>query len=404
MATGIFTKLAYKKESTWGTLAGASGAQYLRRKTADIGEVAAFYSSAEINTTQKRQSYVKGSRHAEGSLNGELSGGTYTALLGSLVRRDFTAVSAMTGVSLTIAAGSGVTFTITGTGFLTGGIKQGMVIRLTAGALNAANLNKNLFVISSTATVITVQVANGVAMVAEGPISSCTVTIPGKISYVPSTGHTNDSYTFERFFSDTPNMSHVTSGDRIASCDFALPATGYAECTLALLGKGFGQTPSSSQYFSSPTAVTTSGGLTAVTGLVKFGGTLQGAVTSLQFKVNGNMTTVACVGSNYTPDVYAGPIDVDGTIVTQFQDSTMVDAYVAGTAVAINVATFASTAAASDFMCFSLPACIIGNTKPTDGQGSLSISAPFTAIDNTAGGTGTDSEATNIWFQDSLAP
>ena len=63
-------------------------------------------------------------------------------------------------------AGSGPTYTITrSTGsWLTDGIKKGQIGRITAGAVNAANLNKNLVVLSLTSTILTVMPLNGVAL------------------------------------------------------------------------------------------------------------------------------------------------------------------------------------------------------------------------------------------------
>jgi hypothetical protein len=73
-------------------------------------------------------------------------------------------------------------------------VKKGMVVRLSVGSLNAANISKNLLVISATATVLTVVPLNGVALVAEGPITGCTVSAPGKETHAPTTGHTNDYF------------------------------------------------------------------------------------------------------------------------------------------------------------------------------------------------------------------
>ena len=59
--------------------------------------------------------------------------------------------------------------------YLTDGFKIGDVIRLTAGAFNALNTQKNLLIIALTATVATVRVVNGSAMFAEANIASATV-------------------------------------------------------------------------------------------------------------------------------------------------------------------------------------------------------------------------------------
>ena len=68
-----------------------------------------------------------------GTLNGELSPGTYADFMAAALRRDFAAVSALTGLSITIA-GSGPTYTVTRASgsWLTDGFKRGRVVRLTA--------------------------------------------------------------------------------------------------------------------------------------------------------------------------------------------------------------------------------------------------------------------------------
>jgi hypothetical protein len=56
-------------------------------------------------------------------------------------------------------------------------------VRLTAGSFNAANLNKNLFVVGVTQTVVTVIVVNGSTAGGGRPIAAATVAIPGKVTF-----------------------------------------------------------------------------------------------------------------------------------------------------------------------------------------------------------------------------
>ena len=90
-----------------------------------------------------------------------------------------------------------------------------MVVRLSVGALNAANINKNLLITAiGSATVMTVLPLNGVALVAEGPIVTTTITAIGKVTYVPVSGHTDKSFAMEHFYSDLV-QSEVFSGCKI---------------------------------------------------------------------------------------------------------------------------------------------------------------------------------------------
>lgn len=403
IATGPFKQLIFKKETTWGTLAGASSAQILRRVTSTLAEKRDTFGSQEIRTDQQRGIYVHGTRHAEGAINGDISGGTYKAFLQSLLRRDFTALTAMTGLSLTIA-GSGPTYTVArGSGsFLTDGVKVGMVVRITAGAVDSNNSAKNLFVVGVVALTLTVVPWGNQTLTAEGPVASCTISMPGKLTYVPASGHTNDSYTIEHWHSDI-SQSEVFAGCRMGSADISLPPSGLAAVAFNVLGKGFGQAPGSSQYFSSPTAATTSAGVTAVNGVLRCASAQQAICTGASIKIDGGMSTGQVIGSNYSPDVFAGILIANGQLSAYFDSATLRDAFYLESTVGLNMVAYAGTAANAEFICFTLPAIKLGAHDKSDGPGPITATMPFEAIYNAAGGAGTDSEATTVWVQDSLA-
>ena len=172
----IGKKVAYKKETTWGTLAGAASGKYIRRVTSDFNLNKETYESNEIRTDYQVADFRHGVRQTEGSINGELSPGAYSDFTQSLVARDFTAVPAGTSATVTIAA-SGDLWTLTrSTGsFLTDGINVGMVVRMTGAGLNAANQGNNLLVCAVAATVLTVKVLSSTALVAETAIASVTI-------------------------------------------------------------------------------------------------------------------------------------------------------------------------------------------------------------------------------------
>ena len=173
-ASGVFKQLTYKTELTYGTAPAASGAQSLRRVTSDLNVTKDTYQSNEIRTDQQMQDMRHGVRRVAGTINGELSPGTYADFMAAALRRDFAAMAALTGLSITIAGSGPYTLTRSAGDFLASGIKKGDIVRLTAGSFNAANLNKNLLVTAMTSTVLTVRVLNGSALVTEGPIASAT--------------------------------------------------------------------------------------------------------------------------------------------------------------------------------------------------------------------------------------
>lgn len=402
IAVGPAKQLRFKKETAWGTAAGTSGGQLLRRVTSDIDLSKDTYESNEITSTYQLTDYRHGMRKVGGTIKGELSPGAYSAFVQSALRRDFSTVAASTALTLTFA-GTGPSYTVarsTGS-YLTDGWKVGMVVRVTVGTgANANNLNKNMLItalIAGTATVI--PGGNG-TLTAEGPIASCTMAPTGKITYVPASGHTNDSYTIEHWFSDIAQDEYFT-GCKIGSLDLSLPPTGMATIDMSVMGKDI--TAGTAAYFNSPSAATTTGVLAAVNGVLQVNGATVGIVTGLSIKVDGGMTTGAVVGSNYTPDVFPGRVKVSGQLSAYFENATMRDLFVDETTFAINAVFYTGTGAAADFIAISLPACKAGGATKSDGEQGLQLTMPFQALYNSSGGSGIATEATTIWLQDSQA-
>lgn len=402
-ASGVFKQVAIKEETTYGVLPVATGAQLLRRTDASFNLSKDTYESNEIRTDLQTADMRHGVRRVGGTLNGELSPGSYAAYLAALVKREFASVTALTALSLTVA-GTGPTYTITrATGsFLTSGLKIGQVIRLTAGTFNAANLNKNLFIVALTALEATVIVLNGSALVAEGPIATATITVPGKTTYVPTTGHTDKSFSIEEWYSDI-SRSEVFSGCKFTKASVQLPPSGMATLGLDVSGKDHGQAPGSVRYFTSPTALSSSGVVAAVNGVLRVGGVTMATVTGLNFDIEAGFTGDPVVGANVVPTQFAGRVKVSGQFTAYFEDGVIPAAFFDETELGIQVALTTSNDAAADFVAFSLSRVKLGGADKADSDGGVVRTYPFTALLNTNGGSGTAHEQSTIAIQDSLA-
>ena len=402
-ASGVLKQIAIKEETTYGTLPTASGAQLLRRVDASFNLTKDTYESNEIRPDLQTADMRHGVRRVSGKLNGELSPGSYAAYLGALLKRDFAAVTALTALSLTIA-GSGPTYTVTRASgsFLTSGLKIGQVVRLTAGTFTAGNLNKNLFIVDMTATVLTVIVLNGTALTAEGPIATATITVPGKTTYVPTSGHTDKSYSVEEWYSEI-SRSETFAGCKFTKASFQLPPSGMATIGLDVVGKDLGQAPASTRYFTSPTAVSSSGVVAAVNGVLRVGGVTMATVTGLNFDVDAAFSGDPVVGSNVVPTQFAGRVKVTGQFTAYFSDGVLPAAFYDETELGIQVALTTTNDAAAEFLSFSLSRVKVGGADKSDGEGGVVRTFPFTALLNGSGGTGTAHEASTIAIQDSLA-
>lgn len=413
IASGVFKQLAYKLESSYGVAPGQASAQSLRRVQSTLDLTKDTYQSAEIRTDQQMADFRHGVRRVAGQIQGELSPGTWKDLFATILKRDFAAVTASTAVSLTIA-GTGPTYTLTRAAgsWLTDGYKVGMVVRLSVGSLNAANINKNLLIVDITsATVMSVMPLNGVALVAEGPIAGCTVTATGKSTYIPATGHTDKSLAFEHWYSDPGfAQSELFLGCKLSQAQIELPPTGIATINWDVMGQDMAETTAkrggvapTAQYFTSPTAATATGLVQSVNGVVRIGGVSVAVLTGLSLTIASNYTGDPVVGSNVVPNQFPGRVLVSGQATMYFDGVTMRDAFINESEVDILAAFSSDNTANSDFITMVLPRVKFGGAQKDDGEKGLVQTVPFQALFNSVGGTGVKTEKTTLLIQDSQA-
>lgn len=398
-ASGIYKQVSYKVETTFGVPPAASAAQLLRRVESSLDLSKDTYQSNEIRPDFQIADFRHGVRRVEGTVNGELSPKTYADFIGAVLKRDFAAVTPITAAGITIAgSGPGYTVTRAAGSFLTDGVKVGNVVRLSAGTFNAANSAKNLLVTNVTATVLSVIVLNGSALVAEGPITGSTVTVTGKKTFVPLTGHLDKSFSIEHFFPELV-QSEVFSGCKPTQIAIDLPPTGMATINTTFMGKDI--TTAAAQYFTSPTAVTSTSVLAAVNGVVRLGGQTVASLTGLSINIDAGQTGDPVVGSNTIPGLYPGRVIVTGQFTAYFDSVTMRDAFINETEVDLYAAFTSDNTASADFIAFGLPRIKVGSASKSDGETGLIQTFQYQALLNIAGAAST--EQTTIVVQDSQA-
>jgi hypothetical protein len=400
IATGVAKQLVYKKETSWGTAAGASGAQILRYKTSDLSLNKDTYQSDEIRTDYQISDFRHGVRRVEGTISGELSPGTYKEFFAAALRKDF-ASGATTGAVAVIAVTTTGTKYVRSTGsFITNGFKIGDVVA--AAGFTEANNNSHYGIITAlSATDMTVYTLDGVALTDEAEGDTVTLAVVGKKSYTPTTGHTDDSFSIEHWYSDIAE-SELYTGCKVNQVDVNLPPTGMATVDFGVMGKDV-TTNASSQYFSSPTAATTAGVLAAVNGVAFAIGTRQTVLTGLTITVAGNMTSDPVVGSNTVPDIFEGRVVVSGEMSVFFEDGTFRDAFLNEDEVALMFVFTTGNSKNADFVSFVMPRVKFGGSAKSGGEQGQSQTVPYQALFNGSGGSGTTSEQTTLVIQDSLA-
>ena len=399
ISRGVSKQVGYKKETSWGVLAGNTSGKLLRRVTANFNLTKESYESAEIRVDRQVADMRHGVRSAEGTLNGELSSASYADFMGSIVGKDFVAVTLGAAAQTTVTAVGGVYTLVRASGsWITDGLKVGMVIRAT-GLTTSGDNAKNLLVASVTATNAVVVPLNGSTMTAQGTASSVTLTAPGKQTFVPVTGHTDDSYTVEEFYADIA-QSEVYTGMKVNSLSVQLPATGLTTIDVGFSGKDLTQT-GTTQYFTSPTAQGSTGIFAAVNGVMLVQGAPVALITSADFAIERATENATVVGSNSVADIFTGRIRVTGNLSVYFQDAAFRDYFNNETPVSLVLSVTADSTATANFVAFTLPKVKLGSFTKDDTELGLTASSSFQALLNDVTTAGL--AATTIQIQDSAA-
>ncbi len=400
-AQGIAKRLAYKKQTALGAHASGNGGQLLRRRTGTFNLTRETYENDEIVSHQQSTGATAGMKRVAGTLDGLLSPKTYADFFAAALRKAFAATSPATGLSVTIAAvGQNFTVTRAAGSWLADGFKIGDVMRLSAGALNAANIAKNLMIINLTATVATVRPVNGVALVPEGPVTGTTATVVGKKTFAPTTGHTDDFFTFEEFYSDL-GKSQLALDVKTGSINIGLPATGNS--TLGIEFVALDRKRGNEQVLTDPAAETTTGVVGMVNGIVMVG-TTPYVITGANLTINGGINQgEAEAGSNVGTDVQRGRISVTGQFTAKFRSDDLQQVYDDQTTISLIIVLPVDASPNSPFITFVLPKVKLFGDNADDGEKEIIRTYPFTAEINGAGGPLLASDQTILSHQDSEA-
>jgi len=403
--SGVYKQVTYKSEgANYGVIPTAASAQSLRRVTSSLELTKDTYQSNEIRPDFQVADFRHGMRKVGGSIGGELSAKTYADFIAAALKKDFVAGVAVASASITVGGTTGAwTITRAAGSWLTDGVKLGDVVRLTAGAFNANNLNKNVQVTNVTATVLTGITLNGTNMQAEGPIASATLTVFGKKTMVPQSGHTDKSFSIEHWHPDVgaTGASEVFSGCKVSKVTFTLPATGMATIAVEFVGKD--STPGTAQYFTSPTPVSVTGTMAAVNGVVQVGSASGGTITSASIEISCAQSNEPGIGSNVADQVATGRVIVTGQITAKFDSTALRDAFYNETETSAYLAFTADSSANSDFIGFAINRLKVNGASKDDGEKILIQTIPFQALLNTDGGAGKSEDLTTIAIQDSAA-
>lgn len=390
--------LAFRREASIGVIATNDATA---RAVPYVNHTLALSKSAieseEIRPDFQTATMRHGNRSVGGDLQLQLQTGTYSPLMESALRRDFTAVPALSALTNVTAAsvGNGGTFTRATGSWITDGLRVGMCIRMAGWTTTAtANNARNYTIVALTATVLTV--AEAVVSKASG--DSIVVSIPGRVTFIPSTGHTQTSYTVEEWNPDVPRSNRFL-GCRVNTMAVSAPPNARAELNFGLLGRD--RSTAASRYFTS--AVTPAAAVMQVghNGLLVVNGTPSGIVTGFELNLTNNMEVGAAVGSNLTPDVFHGRMVVNGRLTAYFDTTALDDVFDLESEIGVILRVSDDTAVNSNFLQLSLPRIKLAGGSYSTANQSRVQSFDFSALRH-EGGSG--NEATTLMLQDGSLP
>jgi hypothetical protein len=397
MSEGIKKVISYKLEASWGAKPAATGpnAQALRRVTGTWQLEKDAYESGEINTSQQVKDFRHGSRRSSGSLSGELSGSAYSDFIAAGLRRDFTN-GVTTGALIVIAADetTGTSTFVRSTGsFVTDGFKDGDIINVT-GFTDSSN--NGLFVIANvTATTLTVEhFDEGGVLVTEAEGDSVTIAVKGAVTYTPTSGHTDDTFTVEEWNEDS-EISRIFLGQIVDTMAFNIAPNSMATVDFGFMGKN-AEAPTGTQYFTSPVAQANEGIYSGPDGLLLINGVASRKVTSLTLNVANGTTMEPVIGSVIQGAKSRGKVTVTGSLSAIFDDDTIFGYFDNETEVSITYAL--RSADGTEAFGFHMPRVKVNSGTTDDGEKVIILSADYQALEYL--GTADGVLATTLRVQD----
>jgi hypothetical protein len=418
MALGekVSTRVSYKQyasgDITANTLAtsssdlGASGGQQLRWTNFSLNLKKDTYEAQEVRTDRQRSDFRHGSARVEGSIDGELSPGTWFDFIEAMCRGTKASAVAKSNTELTsvAASASALTFTFGGGDPVSEGFRVGMIVRFTNTSVSANNSKNFLITGFSGGSNRTMSVYP--APTDMGADTSFNITSVGKRVYPPSSSHVSRKFGVEAYQTDLGIMQLFTEC-RVGGVNMSIPATGISTIQVPMLGRYMetgdaDDTPATAPFFSSPTAATTTGLLTSVNGLIRVGGSNVGVITSAQCNFNLNAQTKPVVGQNFPPEIWLDKLMASGQFTAILQDETFINYFKNESEIEVLLYLLSSTDDASDGMTIHMPRVKLGDAEvQRSGDLDVAINCPFTALKYEGAAAGYDQ--TTVAFCDTAA-
>jgi hypothetical protein len=252
-------------------------------------------------------------------------------------------------------------------------------------------------VVAVTALALTVKVMNDSTLTAEGPVASATLSVIGKSTYVPLTGHTDQSFTVEERFTDI-NQYERYVGLKVNNMAVKIDSKSMTTVDFGMVGKDM-DLAGTTAYFTNPTAQSNTGVVTGVTGQVMLDGALIAYASGIDFTIERATENAEVVGGGGAiANIFTGKIKASGSLSLYFVDGVVRDLAKTEGEVSLVVALTEGTLGTSNALTFAFPRIKFNPIQRADAEQGIMQTADWTALENSVTTAGWP--ATTVMIQD----
>lgn len=412
LAEGVQASVIYKPYTTGTMTSGtlltiasdpaATGGQLLRRTTVSINLRKDTYRSTEIRSDRQTGDMRHGVRRVEGSIAGEFSPSSYFPLFEAAHRHTSVATISDSNTEFTSAAFDNTLLqsTYAGGDPVSEGYRIGHIVRF--GTLSDTDNNSKNFVITAFSGA-----SNRVQTLYPAPDTmsadtTFTVTRPGKVTFTPASSFVSRKFLIEANNSDI-DISRLFQECRITGYRMSLPATGMATVEVMVMGRDMSiVSAGSAPFFTSPTAISTTGILAAVNGAIYVNGTRIAVITGIDIDYAMGAEAQAVVGQNFVPEIFLGTARVTGRFTAMVEDATLFNLFLNETEASILMFLEAGTTQPADAVSIYMPRVkAAAADMQLSGEGGQIVTVPFEALKAQSAAAGV--EQTTIQIHDTAA-
>jgi hypothetical protein len=223
---------------------------------------------------------------------------------------------------------------------------------------------------------------------------SVTIALAGQQTYTPLSGHTDDSFTIE---DQQPgaDIYRTFLGQQVNTMNINASPNAMVTLDFEFLGRDANPTASSA-YFTTPTAVPSTGTMSGPVGVLVVGGLKKCQATSFQLTVNANIQQESGIGCESIIAKARGKVMVNGSMTVVMDSDEYFEYFDNESEIEV---TYALASAADEYFVIHAPRLKVNSATVDSGEKVRIVTVNFELLEYI--GSDTTKQATTLVLQDS---